>query len=238
MIGYLLLLLLLVPLSCGAGELQLYPTLGETRDISSAMQQQVADLAQKISGRGEYSPAPDEAAAFALLEQYGDCYGTEAMGCSWYCGGGPGSIHASAFLPATGAGCDYLPENVHDFALNHAWAVNGPEYSKGEYIEFSFENSSPRVTTVEIYSGYQKSDLLFRENSRPKRLRLYVNNVPHGVLNLQDSRALQSFAIGTQGRREDGKPLALRFEVLEVYPGSKYRDLCISEINFDGIDVH
>lgn len=236
MIRYLL--LLLAPLSCGAGELQLYPTLGETRDISTAMQQQVAALAREIEERGEYSPAPGEAAAFDLLWGYGGCYGTGWAGCSWYCGGGPDNIHASAFLPATGAGCDYLPENIHDFALNHAWAVNGPEYSKGEYIEFTFENSSPRVTTVEIYSGYQKSDLLFKENSRPMRLRLHVNDVPYAVLNLQDTRALQSFAIGTQGHREDGEPLVLRFEVLEVYPGSKYQDLCISEINFDGIDVH
>jgi hypothetical protein len=30
----------------------------------------------------------------------------------------------------------------------------------------------------------------------------------------------------------------LRFEILDVYPGEKYTDTVISELYFDGIDVH
>jgi len=32
--------------------------------------------------------------------------------------------------------------------------------------------------------------------------------------------------------------LILKFEILEVYKGSKYNDTAITEIYFDGIDVH
>lgn len=34
------------------------------------------------------------------------------------------------------------------------------------------------------------------------------------------------------------KDWTLKFEILEVYEGSKYSDTVISEIYFNGIDVH
>ena len=49
---------------------------------------------------------------------------------------------------------------------------------------------------------------------------------------------------GRRGRKavEKHNPNApdwkLRFEILEVYPGSKFEDIAISELYFDGIDVH
>jgi len=33
-------------------------------------------------------------------------------------------------------------------------------------------------------------------------------------------------------------PLKIKFEILEVYEGDKYKDTAITEIYFDGIDVH
>jgi intein/homing endonuclease len=40
------------------------------------------------------------------------------------------------------------------------------------------------------------------------------------------------------GRRPDGKDLVLKFEITDVYPGDKYDDTAITELFFDGIDVH
>ncbi len=33
-------------------------------------------------------------------------------------------------------------------------------------------------------------------------------------------------------------PLVIRFKICDVYPGTKYKDTAITEIYFDGIDVH
>ena len=33
-------------------------------------------------------------------------------------------------------------------------------------------------------------------------------------------------------------PVICKFEILEVYPGSKHDDTVIAELYFDGIDVH
>ena len=56
---------------------------------------------------------------------------------------------------------------------------------------------------------------------------------------LEDSRSLQSFDVGILGYNDSSKPdWTLKFEVLEVYPGTKYGDTVIAELYFDGIDVH
>ena len=52
---------------------------------------------------------------------------------------------------------------------------------------------------------------------------------------------IQFFEIGTVGygpRTTNKDPWTLKFEILDVYPGEKYDDTVISELYFDGIDVH
>ena len=52
-------------------------------------------------------------------------------------------------------------------------------------------------------------------------------------------RNLQYFNVGVLGPYDAGAPnWKLRFEILEVYEGEKYEDTVISELYFDGIDVH
>lgn len=155
--------------------------------------------------------------------------------CSWYCGGSVDKITASSHLSPQGR-FSYKPEHAHDFDWESAWVegVNGDGI--GQYLLYEFP-SGPRVTTVNILNGYVKTAKAWKENSRVKKLKVYYNNTPIAILNLEDSRSLQSFDIGVVGRLE-GKSWTLKFEILEVYKGTKYRDTAISEIYFDGIDVH
>lgn len=60
----------------------------------------------------------------------------------------------------------------------------------------------------------------------------------HILLRKEDSRTDQVFDLGILGRRLHGMDLILRFEIMEVYHGKKYKDTAITEIYFDGIDVH
>ena len=72
-----------------------------------------------------------------------------------------------------------------------------------------------------------------------KKLRMWYNNQPYAILALEDSRTLQIFDVGILGYNDGAKPdWTLKFEILEVYPGSKYGDTVIAELYFDGIDVH
>lgn len=68
---------------------------------------------------------------------------------------------------------------------------------------------------------------------------MYYNGKPYAVLNLEDTRALQRFDVGVLGFKDSKVPdWNIKFEILEVYPGEKCTDTVITELFFDGIDVH
>ena len=172
-----------------------------------------------------------------LLEKYGEvvenAWDIIDGGCSWYCGGGNYKIKASSSL-----GVSYKAEFANDLSYKTAWVEGKKDEGIGEYLEYYFKNDSPRITEIIISNGYMKSEETWKNNNRVKKLKLYVNGIPFGILNLKDSRTDQYFELGTLGHNKNGTDLILKFEILEVYKGSKYNDTAITEIYFDGIDVH
>lgn len=155
--------------------------------------------------------------------------------CSWYCGGQIDSVTASSALSDRYAG-----ENAHDFSIVTAWVEGVEGNGEGEYLLYSFPGTCPRITTVLILNGYVKNYEVWRDNARVKKLLMYYNDKPYVVLNLQDTMNLQSFSVGILGYedRDTAPAWSIKFEILEVYPGMKYEDTAITEIYFDGIDVH
>ena len=172
-----------------------------------------------------------------LLEKYGEvvenAWDIIDGGCSWYCGGGNYKIKASSSL-----GDSYKAEFANDLSYKTAWVEGKKDEGIGEYLEYYFKNDSPRITEIIISNGYMKSEETWKNNNRVKKLKLYVNGVPFGILNLKDSRTDQYFEMGILGHNKNGTDLILKFEILKVYKGSKHNDTAITEIYFDGIDVH
>lgn len=158
-------------------------------------------------------------------------------GCSWYCGGGNYKVSASSELTTQNHN-SYKAKSANDLSYLTAWVEGKEGRGIGEYIEYSFKNNSPRITSIIISNGYLKSDNTWKNNNRVKSLKLYVNGKVFGILNLTDSKTDQTFKLGTFGHNEDGSDLILKFEILEVYKGDKYDDTALTEIYFDGIDVH
>lgn len=159
-----------------------------------------------------------------------------SAGCSWYCGGQIDSITASSALSDR-----YSAEKAHDFRIVTAWVEGVEGNGEGEYIKYAFPGTCPRITTVLIHNGYVKNWDVWRDNGRVKKLLMYYNDKPYVILHLQDTANLQSFDVGILGheeRSEASPAWSIKFEILEVYPGEKYEDTAITEIYFDGIDVH
>ncbi|MBQ8454365.1 MAG: hypothetical protein IJ537_03345 [Bacteroidaceae bacterium] len=176
---------------------------------------------------------PTDTTGYGDLTVYNDLYGCS---CSWYCGGRVKSVTASSHLSRIGA-FTYEAENAHDFNHETVWATKGK--GTGESLTYTFEGSCPRITKVKILNGHVKNEKIWRANSRVKRLRMYFGGKPIATLSLQDSRSLQTFDVGTLGYHDSTKPdWTLSFEILDVYPGSRYDDTVIAELYFDGIDVH
>ena len=176
---------------------------------------------------------PKDISKYGDLTVYDDLY---SESCSWYCGGDVKNLTATSCLKPIKS-FNYKGENAHDFDHESVWATNGKGI--GESLTYTFEGKCPRVTTVKILNGHVKSEAAWSANSRVKKLRMYYNNKPYAILDLQDSRTLQCFDVGILGFNNDAKPdWTLKFEILEVYPGSKHDDTVIAELYFDGIDVH
>lgn len=185
-----------------------------------------------------FDPNPKSSVIDEEIKKYLDSiesgYGplTEGPGCSWYCGGGPYKITATDSLKK------YGPDNIHDFNLLTAWVPETDKGVIGSKINFFFEPKGPRVTNIIIYNGYHKNHKLWKKNARAKKLKLYINNKPVAILKLSDVMGGQSFKIKPVKSDIAGKDLVITLEVMEVYKGTTYDDLAISEINFDGLDVH
>lgn len=167
-------------------------------------------------------------------------------GCSWYCGGFPKSIKASSSLKGQGS-INYKAQNAHDLNYKNVWAEGVPGYGIGEYLVYTFESSFPRITQIIVANGYVKSASAWENNSRVKKLKVYINDKPYAILNLKDSRSEQTFNAppignGIWNNKErsttNGADWTMKFEIMEVYKGKKYDDVVLSEIYFDGIDVH
>ena len=231
-------LLILALLCGGAVQSQIknfYPKKVVKPDLSAKREKEINrqnELLQK-----KIPTASEQKELNILLEKYGEvvenAWDIIDGGCSWYCGGGNYKIKASSSL-----GDSYKAEFANDLSYKTAWVEGKKDEGIGEYLEYYFKNDSPRITEIIISNGYMESEETWKNNNRVKKLKLYVNSVPFGILNLKDSRTDQYFSVGTLGHNKNGTDLILKFEILEVYKGSKYNDTAITEIYFDGIDVH
>jgi len=163
-------------------------------------------------------------------------------GCSWYCGGFVSAFRASSELPDYKS-ITYMAQNAHDFNVNTAWVEGKSGHGIGEYLEYSFDMASVEkdhrlgITTLIIANGYKKSRSAWSANSRVKKLKVYLDQKPYGIVELLDRFEFQTVNIGELPLPQTGT-MTLRFEILEVFPGTKYEDTAISELLFDGVGVH
>lgn len=154
----------------------------------------------------------------------------------WFCH--VGKIKASSTLKSQGSK-NYKADNLYDKDYETAWVEGVKGYGIGEWIEYKnvanrLDGFPVPVWTIKILNGYVKSNKAWKENSRVKRLKVYSNGKPKCILELQDSRSLQVFDLDKYDFFDVGA--TIRFEILDVYPGTKYQDTVISEIYFECYD--
>lgn len=251
----LILPLLLLAVAAASQVKEMNPKLGALIDktpqgeiIYRKQQQSCEAFFKKAADMGGY-----ERLSAADQKKYDQCSDNEMKGywdavgegCSWYCGGGPDSVWASSTLKPM-AGISYKADNAHDLSYKTAWVEGVPGNGTGEYLVYRFSAQAPRITTITVVNGYVKSAKAWQDNSRAKKLKMYINNKPFAILNLQDNRNEQVFEFAPIGEsnRDDWEALAtkpawtMKFEIMEVYKGDRFDDCAITEIYFDGIDVH
>ena len=101
------------------------------------------------------------------------------------------------------------------------------------------------ITQIVLVNGFRKSQKTYTENCRVKKLGLYVDGNLYRTVELEDKPyevALKSNLLETGDLLLNcthprdclwlNKGQTLELQILEVYPGSKYKDTCIGELIF------
>jgi hypothetical protein len=150
--------------------------------------------------------------------------------------------------------CRYSVGKISDNDPKTAWVEGAEGQGIGEVLIVPcLDLKKP----VKIWTGFGKSDALFAANSRPKKIRTVVIQSPRGdatqygkvYKDLKLVAEETTLLLDKNGYQELPVPVFktesylpkdfdkkveyqyfLGLEILEVYPGSKYEDTCISEI--------
>lgn len=162
---------------------------------------------------------------------------------SWYRGGHVHLIDASSELANSGS-LTYKAGNAHDFDAVTAWVEGKPDDGIGEWIEYTFNfdvipnyKGNLGIDKLLIANGYKKSLRLWKANNRIKKLRMSLDGKPIATIHLEDCFEIQTVAI-PKIMFPPRMTRKLRFEILEVYRGEKYRDTALGLLMFDGVGVH
>ena len=167
-------------------------------------------------------------------------------GCSSWCGCEEFSCVATASSQLSDQGkITYDPSNVvfrtgyNGDMLDTAWAEGDQGTGIGESIELCqmYRGSVEELftfTEICIVNGYAKTETSWEENGRVKVFRVYFEDEYLGELTLLDTRQPQYIDLAPfQLQVANGGEATFRFEIAEVYEGSKYEDTCITGIVID-----
>jgi len=140
------------------------------------------------------------------------------------CDQGVNPISASSTLANQGK-YNYKINNINDADPMTAWIEGKQDYGIGEYFEIKAAGINV------ICNGYQASPKAWIENSRVKKFKVYKNNVPLCFLELADEMGRLSFELPDYMEYNRKKESIYKFEIVEVYKGTRWKDVGISEID-------
>jgi len=127
---------------------------------------------------------------------------------------------------------------LFDNDVTTAWVEGVKGDGIGEYVLIGQKKNLP--DKIHINNGYQKSESLYLKNGRPKSLgiSLYVAyHLPADVTELGDSLFEEDFGerqtemLKNSGGYKQYEPFfgyVFKLEILDVYKGSRWDDICIS----------
>jgi hypothetical protein len=131
---------------------------------------------------------------------------------------------------------NYHPSYVLDENPATAWVEGADGYGENESLTLPLSPlSSARALRLRIWNGYQKSKDLFAKNSAPRRVRVAVlaptgQEVTAREVELARAWGPQDVVVDVPSGRGLS---AVRLTILSVYPGTRYKDTCISDVLVD-----
>ena len=141
----------------------------------------------------------------------------------------PSSFSASSFIGNRRR--QHAPERAFDGDPATAWNENDPGPGDGAWIAATFAETVT-VRRLRIATGYDASSArhgdLFPQNSHLRRIRVSFDG-GHAVERdvVEDQRLVVLDNLHVRAR-------TIRFDAIYVWPGTRWADLCLSEITIEG----
>jgi hypothetical protein len=123
---------------------------------------------------------------------------------------------------------NYHPLYAADDDPKTAWVEGAKSAGDGEWLRFNLSHlDRTSLVRLRIQNGYQKSNTLYKANGRAREVTITL--LPSGVstkATLTDGQSWQELQIA----QPEGVLEAVELRVDSVYAGSKYSDLCVSDV--------
>jgi len=128
----------------------------------------------------------------------------------------------------------YSPVNIFDNDVNTVHAEN----SEGDYMLLRMRfKQTIECDEIQVLGGVAVDTDLYQKNNRPKEVHMRLFDTNESLINDKEIHVKEYFlkdTLGYQNMRFD-KAYTVKnvtFHVLDVYPGTKYNDTCITELKF------
>lgn len=142
-------------------------------------------------------------------------------------------IRASSQLAATPSGITYELENLRDNNPRTAY-VEDSYNNKDVDIEFIYYGDSTfDLNSINIITGYAKSDEVFAMNSTPTVIDVYYNNNLYATINLQNTSTPQRVDLTNPLTLEYGDEIKFIIKDYIVNSNDTNIDIAISEVQFN-----
>ncbi|MDX9759680.1 MAG: DUF4339 domain-containing protein [Bacteroidota bacterium] len=120
----------------------------------------------------------------------------------------------------------YGTQNLDDNDAKTVWAEGEFGDGRKARLEFTpFESEVGGIYGFRMLNGHCRTRKLWEANARVRRMRVHSGEEER-IVELIDTPDWQYVSLGGFAVRG-----SIEFEILDVYPGSKYEDLTISELN-------
>lgn len=136
------------------------------------------------------------------------------------------NISASS-IRAPMKGFSYTASNAWDGRWDTSWTEGVDGNGIGESLTF-FAPDEQMVSGIRILNGYCKSEKLYYENNRIKKIQISCSNGSIYTYNLSDT--FGEYNVISFSYPEYCSSIEL--SICDVYKGSKYDDTCITEVSF------
>jgi len=123
---------------------------------------------------------------------------------------------------------NYHPNYILDGDPTTAWVEGADSSGAGEWVRIHVSPVEGAATIrLRVQNGYQKSKALYQKNARLKKVEVVaLPGKTAQVAELKDAMGWQEITLAQPA----GKLEAIELRAKEVYEGSKYTDLCVSDL--------